>query len=80
MNARKLLNSKLLQQSMLLVKQHASYYNREQYQALVCRLNLQNSIYLYKLPFTIGVTSYGALGHVPPLELGHVKKIWQFLR
>jgi len=27
----------------------------------------------------IGVTSYGALGHVPPLELGHVK-IWQFLR
>ena len=52
MNARKLLKSKLLQQSMLLVKQHASYYNREQYQALVCRLNLQNSIYLYKLPFT----------------------------
>ena len=28
----------------------------------------------------IGVTSYGALGHVPPLELGHVKKIGQFLR
>jgi len=28
----------------------------------------------------IGVTSYGALGHVPPLELGHAKKIWQFLR
>jgi len=28
----------------------------------------------------IGVTSYGALGHVPPLELAHVKKIWQFLR
>ena len=31
-------------------------------------------------PVSIGVTSYGALGHVPPLELGHVKKIWQFLR
>ena len=26
----------------------------------------------------IGVTSYGALGHVPPLELGHVKKIGSF--
>jgi len=27
---------------------------------------------------SIGVTSYGALGHVPPLELGHVKKICSF--
>jgi len=26
----------------------------------------------------IGVTSYGALGHVPPLELGHVKKFGSF--
>jgi len=34
----------------------------------------------YPAPSDIGVTSYGALGHVPPLELGHVKKIWQFLR
>jgi len=29
-------------------------------------------------PAGIGVTSYGALGHVPPLELGHVKKIGSF--
>ena len=27
---------------------------------------------------SIGVTSYGALGHVPPLELGHVKKFGSF--
>jgi len=30
------------------------------------------------LAAAIGVTSYGALGHVPPLELGHVKKFGSF--
>jgi len=33
---------------------------------------------LWRSTINIGVTSYGALGHVPPLELGHVKKIGSF--
>jgi len=45
---------------------------------LVALLTSLYFVYYYEL--CIGVTSYGALGHVPPLELGHVKKIWQFLR
>jgi len=27
---------------------------------------------------TIGVTSYGAMGHLPPLELGNVEKFGSF--